>query len=55
MAEFPTTFPIEAGAERVWGIMVDFERWPEWNPSVPSICSAARLGGIGGKVHAESG
>jgi len=44
MAVFRTTFPIAASAETVWGILVDFERWSEWNPSVPSISGDARLG-----------
>jgi len=44
MAEFRTTFPVAASAETVWGILVDFERWSEWNPSVPSISGDARLG-----------
>ena len=45
MAVYKTTFPIAASAETVWGILVDFERWSEWNPSVPSITGDARLGG----------
>ena len=44
MAEFRTTFPIAASAATVWGNLVDFERWSEWNPSVPSISGDARLG-----------
>ena len=44
MADFRTTFPVAASAETVWGILVDFERWSEWNPSVPSISGEARLG-----------
>jgi hypothetical protein len=45
MAEFRTTFPVAASAETVWGILLDFERWSEWNPSVPSISGDARLSG----------
>ena len=44
MATFRTTFPVAASAETVWGILVDFERWPQWNPSVPSISGDARVG-----------
>jgi len=44
MAEFRTTFPVAASAETVWGILVDFEHWSEWNPSVPSISGEAKLG-----------
>jgi hypothetical protein len=44
MATFRTTFPVAASAETVWGILVDFDRWSEWNPSVPSISGDARPG-----------
>ena len=44
MAVFRTMFPVAASAETVWGILVDFERWSEWNPSVPSISGDAELG-----------
>ena len=39
-----TTFPVAASAATVWGILVDFERWSSWNPSVPSIRGDARVG-----------
>jgi len=45
MAQFRTTFPVAASAETVWGILLGFERWSEWNPSVPSISGEPRLGG----------
>ena len=44
MATYRTTFPVAASAETVWGILVDFDRWSEWNPSVPSISGDARVG-----------
>ena len=44
MAVFRTTFPVAASAATVWAILVDFERWSKWNPSVPSISGEARLG-----------
>ena len=44
MALFRTTFPVAASAETVWGTLVDFDRWSEWNPSVPSISGDARVG-----------
>ena len=44
MAVYRTTLPIAATAETVWAILTDFERWPEWNPSVPSIRGAAEVG-----------
>ena len=30
MAAYRTTFPINAPSEVVWGVLVDFERYPEW-------------------------
>ena len=44
MAEYRTTFPISASPDRVWEVLVDFDRWSEWNPSVPSIRGEARAG-----------
>jgi hypothetical protein len=45
MAVYRTTFPIAASAERVWEVLADFERYPEWNPSLPSISGELRAGG----------
>ena len=44
MAVFRTTFPVAASAAVVWRVLVDFKRWPEWNPSVPAISGDARVG-----------
>jgi hypothetical protein len=44
MAVYRTTFPIDASSEMVWGILVDFERYSEWNPSLPSIAGVLRVG-----------
>ena len=37
MTHFSITAEIEAPPERVWAIMSDIERWPEWTPTVTSI------------------
>jgi uncharacterized membrane protein len=37
MRHFSITVDIQAPAERVWAVMSDFERWPEWTPTVTSI------------------
>jgi len=37
MAVYRTAFPIRASADTVWEVLTDFERYPEWNPSLPSI------------------
>lgn len=44
MAVYRSTVPVAATAEAVWAILIDFERWHEWNPSVPSISGAAEPG-----------
>jgi hypothetical protein len=44
MAVYRTTFPIAASSEVVWSVLVDFERYGEWNPSLPSIAGDLRVG-----------
>ncbi len=44
MAIYRTTFRIEAPSEVVWAALSDFERYPEWNPSVPSITGTLGVG-----------
>lgn len=33
---------LEASAERVWDLLTDTERWPEWGPSVRAVQSSDR-------------
>lgn len=44
MAVYRTTFPIGASAACVWKVLTDFERYSEWNPSLPSISGELRPG-----------
>jgi carbon monoxide dehydrogenase subunit G len=37
MKDFSITVQIAASPERVWQVMSDIERWPEWTPTVASI------------------
>jgi uncharacterized membrane protein len=37
MRHFTKTIEIAAPPERIWPVMTDIERWPEWTPSVTSI------------------
>lgn len=44
MAVYRTTFAVDASAGRVWEILTDFDRWAEWNPSIPSMEGEPRVG-----------
>lgn len=44
MPVYRTTFPIAASAEVVWDVLTDFARYPEWNPSLPSISGELQPG-----------
>lgn len=44
MAVYRTTFSIDAPAATVWDVLTDFERYPERNPSLPSIDGDLRPG-----------
>ena len=44
MALFQTTFAVASPPESVWAILVDFNRWQDWNPSVPDIRGVAQVG-----------
>ena len=37
MRDFGTTVQIQASPERVWAVMRDVERWPEWTSTVTNI------------------
>ena len=37
MRRFSTSTEIAAPAERVWAVMHDVDRWPEWTPSITSV------------------
>ena len=55
VAVFRTGFPIAASPEAVWAILVDFERWPDWNPSVPDIRGDLQVGSTLGMTLAMPG
>jgi hypothetical protein len=44
VAVYRTTLAVDAPAEKVWEVLTDFDRYPEWNPSLPSIKGEPRLG-----------
>lgn len=37
MTHFSISIEIRAPSDRVWAVMSDIERWPEWTPTVTSI------------------
>ena len=42
--EITTSININARPEKVWEILMDFERYPEWNPFVTSISGEKKIG-----------
>ena len=44
MREIVTEIDIDAPAERVWGVLTDFESFPDWNPFVQSAEGKATVG-----------
>jgi hypothetical protein len=44
MATHRTEFEVDASDEEVWAVLVDFEGYGDWNPSVPSISGDVREG-----------
>jgi hypothetical protein len=43
--EITAEIEIDAPAEKVWQVLIDFERYPEWNPSITRIGGDKRAGG----------
>jgi uncharacterized protein YndB with AHSA1/START domain len=54
MIRFSTQVTIAASLQRVWHVLADFERWPEWTPTMRRV---ERVGpgnvGVGSGVHIE--
>src|SRR5438093_13768282 len=44
MLELRTEIEIDAPAERVWAVLLDFERFSDWNPFIRSIRRQALVG-----------
>ena len=44
MKELRSEIEIDAPAERVWQVLMDFDRFPEWNPFIRNISGEARAG-----------
>lgn len=44
MTLYRTEFEMRASDEHVWAILTDFDSYPDWNPSLPSISGELREG-----------
>lgn len=44
MRTLETEIEMNAGAEAVWSVLMDFEKYPKWNPFVRSISGEAKEG-----------
>src|SRR2546428_4699786 len=44
MLELRTEVETDAPAERLWAVLLDFERFPDWNPFIRSIRGQALVG-----------
>ena len=42
--ELHTEIDIDAPPERVWAMLIDLDRYPEWNPFVTSACGEVAVG-----------
>jgi len=42
--EIRTEILIQAPPEKVWAILTDFQRYPEWNPFIKSVTGEATVG-----------
>ena len=48
MKEIKTEIIINSKPEKVWNILTNFEKYPEWNPFIKSISIDSEIIGISG-------
>lgn len=46
MEHINESIEIEASPEQVWQVLVDFERYPEWNPQIVRLIGSPTVGAI---------
>ena len=44
MKELKTSIEINANPEKVWRVLMDFEKYPQWNPFIKSIRGTPKVG-----------
>ncbi len=44
MKKISTSIVIKASPEKVWAVLMDFEKYPTWNPFIKSISGQATVG-----------
>ncbi len=44
MREIFTEFEVDAPVDQVWSVLVDIEKWHEWNPFIPEISGEVSVG-----------
>lgn len=54
MARWERTIEIDAPPARVWAVMADVARWPEWTPSIESVEEASPDFGLGGTAMVKA-
>src|SRR6266571_1159629 len=52
MKEVSAEIEIEAPAERVWEVLTDFAKFPEWNPFIRQMSGEVRTGA---QLHVQLG
>ncbi|HZV13636.1 MAG TPA: SRPBCC domain-containing protein [Candidatus Kapabacteria bacterium] len=44
MREIATEIEIKASPEKIWAILMDFPKYPEWNPFIKSVTGSSKTG-----------
>ena len=44
MRQIFTEFDVDAPVDQVWSVLVDIEKWREWNPFIPEISGEVSVG-----------